>query len=101
MLGISGGILPCPSALVLLLSAIALGQIGYGLVLVLAFSLGLAAILTGLGLLMIYARQFFDRLPKQAWFGQVWPTVSAGVIALIGLGITTQAIWQIGVGKLG
>ena len=53
-LGISGGLLPCPSALVLMLSAISLGRIGYGLVLTLVFSFGLAATLTTVGLLFLY-----------------------------------------------
>ncbi|MHC5718940.1 MAG: nickel/cobalt transporter, partial [Nostoc sp.] len=55
-LGISGGLLPCPSALVVLLSAIAMGRVGFGLALVSAFSLGLAAVLTGMGLMLVYAK---------------------------------------------
>lgn len=54
-LGISGGLLPCPSALVLMLSAIYAGRAGYGLVLTVAFSLGLAATLTAVGLIFLYA----------------------------------------------
>src|SRR5262249_13720202 len=54
-LGISGGIIPCPTALVVLLAAISLHRIGYGLVLIVAFSLGLAATMTGLGLAAIAA----------------------------------------------
>src|SRR5262249_34678294 len=57
-LGVSGGLLPCPSALVVLLSAISLHRIGYGLLLVLAFSFGLAGILTAIGLMFVYARRF-------------------------------------------
>lgn len=95
-LGISGGIVPCPSALVVLLSAISLGRIGFGLVLVLAFSLGLAGVLTGLGLLLVRARWIFERLPKQMRLVRVLPAISALFIALLGLGITTQALMQIG-----
>ena len=94
-LGISGGLLPCPSALVLLLSAIALGHIGFGLVLVLAFSLGLAGVLTGLGLLLVHAKRLFQKLPTQLQLVRVLPAVSALCIALIGLGITTQSLMQI------
>lgn len=54
-LGISGGLLPCPSALVLMLSAIYANRVGYGLVLTIAFSLGLAATLTAVGLFFLYA----------------------------------------------
>ncbi|GAB4581951.1 MAG: hypothetical protein Fur0022_47030 [Anaerolineales bacterium] len=95
-LGISGGLLPCPSALVLLLSAIALGRVGFGLILILAFSLGLAGVLTGIGLVLVYAGRLFDRLPGGGG-GQlvrVLPVVSAVFIALAGLGITFQAILQ-------
>lgn len=95
-LGISGGLVPCPSALVVLLSAVALGRVGFGLVMVLAFSLGLAGVLTGLGLLLVRTKRLFDRLPSQMRLVQVLPAVSAFFVALLGLGITTQALMQIG-----
>ena len=95
-LGISGGLVPCPSALVVLLSAVALGRVGFGLVMVLAFSLGLAGVLTGLGLLLVRTKRLFDRLPSQMRLVKVLPAVSALVVALIGVGITTQALMQIG-----
>ena len=100
VLGISGGLVPCPSALVVLLSAIALGRIGFGLVLVLAFSLGLAGVLTGLGLLLVRAKRLFERLPTQVRLVRVLPAISALFVALLGLGITTQALVQIGLVKL-
>jgi ABC-type nickel/cobalt efflux system permease component RcnA len=92
-LGVSGGLLPCPSALVVLLSAIALGRIGLGLALVSAFSLGLAGVLTGLGLLLVYTRELFERLPIQLPRISTLPTVSALFMTLIGLGLTTQALF--------
>jgi ABC-type nickel/cobalt efflux system permease component RcnA len=98
-LGISGGLVPCPSALVLLLSSIALGRVGFGLVLVFVFSLGLAGTLTGLGLLLVGARRLFERLPTQVRLVRVLPTVSALFVTLLGLGITTQALLQIGMVK--
>lgn len=61
VLGITGGILPCPSALVVLLVAVALGKIGLGMLLILAFSLGLAVVLTAIGLLMVYSRNLLNR----------------------------------------
>jgi nickel/cobalt transporter (NicO) family protein len=91
-LGISGGLLPCPSALVVLLSAIALGRIGFGLALVSAFSLGLAAVLTGIGLMLVYAKDRFEHLPLQTPKIRMLPVASALCITLIGLGITTQAL---------
>ncbi len=60
-LGVSGGLVPCPSALVVLLGAIALGRLGFGLLLVAVFSLGLAGALTGVGILFLYARRFLER----------------------------------------
>ncbi|MBA2749216.1 MAG: sulfite exporter TauE/SafE family protein [Tatlockia sp.] len=95
-LGISGGLVPCPSALVVLLSAVALGRVGFGLVMVLAFSLGLAGVLTGLGLLLVRTKRLFDRLPLQMRLVRVLPAVSAFFVALLGLGITTQALMQLG-----
>src|SRR5204862_5809709 len=58
-LGISGGLLPCPSALVLMLSAISLNRVGYGLILTLVFSFGLAATLTTVGLIFLYVGKAF------------------------------------------
>ncbi|MBW4478393.1 MAG: sulfite exporter TauE/SafE family protein [Tolypothrix brevis GSE-NOS-MK-07-07A] len=101
-LGVSGGLVPCPSALVLLLSAIAIGRVGFGLMLVVAFSLGLAAVLTGLGLLLIYAKQWFEKLqlPKPKRLHRILPALSAFLISLIGLGITTQALIEVGIVRL-
>lgn len=81
----------------LLLSAIALGRVGFGLVLILAFSLGLAGVLTGIGLALVYAGRLFDRLPSGGGkLMQALPVLSAAFIALAGLGITLRAILDIG-----
>jgi nickel/cobalt transporter (NicO) family protein len=96
-LGISGGLLPCPSALVVLLSAIALDRVGFGLILVLAFSLGLAGVLTGIGLMFVYAGRLFERLPVQGRLLRILPAVSALFIALIGLGIAARALVEVGI----
>jgi len=95
-LGISGGILPCPSALVLLLSAVSLGQISLGLSLVAAFSLGLAGVLTGLGLLLIYMKRWFDRLPNQFHTFRMLPIASALVVTILGAGMITKSFMEIG-----
>lgn len=99
-LGISGGMVPCPSALVVLLSMVAIGQAGFGLVLVSAFSLGLAGTLTLLGVLLVNARRLFERVPTQFRFARVLPAMSALFITLLGLGISAQAVMQIGLVKL-
>ncbi len=98
-LGISGGMVPCPSALVMLLSAIALGRVGFGLLMVLVFSLGLAGTLTALGLMLVSARHLFERMPTNVRLVRLVPAVSALVITLLGVGISTQAVMQIGLFK--
>ena len=96
-LGVSGGLLPCPSALVVLLGAIALNRIGFGLVLVLAFSLGLAGTLTAIGMLFIYAGKLFEKHPGRGKVIGWLPAFSALFISLIGLGIVVKALVEIGV----
>ncbi len=94
-LGVSGGLLPCPSALIVMLSAIALGRIGFGLVLVLAFSVGLAAVLSGIGLLFIYAGRVMDRFSVPNRFVGWLPAASALFVTVAGLAITVKALLQI------
>ncbi len=85
-LGVSGGLLPCPSALVVLLSAIALHQLAFGLALILAFSFGLASVISGIGLAVLYARKLFTRLPSDhGRIVQVLPVASAVIITVLGL----------------
>ncbi len=87
-LGISGGLLPCPSALVLMLSAISGNRIGYGLILTLAFSLGLAATLMVIGLIFLRAGKFLDRPGLSANpLVKMLPVFSALVIACVGAAI--------------
>lgn len=95
-LGVSGGLLPCPSALVLMLAAISLDRVGYGLVLTVAFSLGLAAVLTGIGLAFVYGGKLIDRIPGSGKWTRVLPAVSAFIIAVLGAIICYQALQQAG-----
>jgi ABC-type nickel/cobalt efflux system permease component RcnA len=95
-LGVSGGLLPCPSALVVLLSAIALGRVGLGVLLVVAFSAGLAGALTGVGLLLVYAGRQLPSLPAGGRLTRLLPIASALLIALLGVGITLQSLAQTG-----
>ena len=92
-LGISGGLLPCPSALVLMLSAISLGRIGYGLILTTAFSFGLAATLTAVGLVFLYLRKFVggSKLGESRLVKTI-PVFSAFVIACLGAVICYQSL---------
>jgi nickel/cobalt transporter (NicO) family protein len=96
-LGISGGLLPCPSALVVLLGAIALNRIGFGLILVLVFSLGLAGALTAIGMMFIYAGKLFNRFPSQGRILRFLPVLSALFVSIIGIGIAIKALGEIGI----
>lgn len=92
-LGVSGGLLPCPSALVLMLSAISLGRVGYGIVLTIAFSFGLAATLTAVGLAFLYVGKLFNGTKiSQNPLVRSLPVVSAFVIACLGAAICYTAI---------
>jgi nickel/cobalt exporter len=92
-LGITGGIIPCPAALVVLLSACALHRIGLGFFLIIAFSLGLAAVLISLGMLMVYGRRFMLRLPVDGALTTRWlPVVSAAFMTVLGAGIAVRAL---------
>ena len=95
-LGVSGGLLPCPSALVVMLGAVALGRVAFGLLLIVAFSVGLAAVLTVIGLAFVYARRWFDRLPVGGRLARYVPVASALVVSLAGLLIVAQALAQLG-----
>jgi nickel/cobalt exporter len=90
--GVAAGLLPCPSALVVLLSAIALHRIMLGLALIVAFSLGLAATITGIGLVAVLARRTFGRVSLDGTFVRALPAVSAALILVVGLVITARAL---------
>jgi len=96
-LGISGGLLPCPSALVVLLGSIALHKIGFGMILVLAFSLGLAGALTAIGILFIYAGKLFQRFPTSGRIIGVLPVLSALFVSAVGAAIVYKAMVEIGI----
>ena len=81
---ISGGLLPCPTALVVLLAAISLHRVAYGLVLIVAFSVGLAAVVTGIGLLAVGAKQVFAPDELRGPVVRALPAVSALVIVALG-----------------
>ncbi len=90
--GVSGGLLPCPSALVVLLGAISLHRIGFGLVLIVAFSAGLALSITGIGLVAVLAKRRFSRLDFEGRLIRLLPALSACVIVVVGLVMTANAL---------
>ena len=95
-LGISGGLVPCPSAMVLLLAAVALNKTAYGMLLVAAFSVGLAITLTVVGLAFLYARNRFARPGAPSRWAQLMPVLSAATITALGLALCVGAIRTFG-----
>ena len=93
-LGISGGIVPCPSALVVLLSAVALHRIAYGMALITAFSIGLASVLIVIGLMVVSTRHWFERFPAGEGLLRRLPVASAAAITLIGIMLVIRAVTQ-------
>jgi ABC-type nickel/cobalt efflux system permease component RcnA len=92
-LGITGGIVPCPAALVVLLSAFSLHRIGFGLFLITAFSLGLAAVLVAVGLTMVYAkRAMSSRVRPGNAALRYLPFLSSAFMVALGVGITLSAL---------
>jgi nickel/cobalt transporter (NicO) family protein len=90
--GVSGGLLPCPSALVVLLAAISLHRLLFGLVLIVAFSLGLALSITGIGLGAILAKKAFARRSFDGALIRALPAISAAVIVVAGVLMTVHAL---------
>jgi nickel/cobalt transporter (NicO) family protein len=93
-LGIAGGLVPCPSALVLLLSAISLNQSLYGMVLIGAFSIGLAGIMVGLGLIAVYARQWFEKIPSLSILQQYLPIASSIAMIAVGMALSANVVFS-------
>jgi len=97
-LGISAGIIPCPSALVVLLAAISLHRVAFGILLIASFSAGLAAVLTGVGLVLAGGIPQLARLRSRGGrhlvtrSARLVPIASALVVTIAGLGLTVQAI---------
>ena len=97
-LGLSGGLVPSASALILLLGSIAAGRVAYGLVLVLGFGLGMAFVLTGIGLLLVHARRLVERRPSTAGLrGLALPIqlATASLVVVLGVVLTGQALTQV------
>lgn len=97
-MGVAGGLVPSPSALVVLLGAIALGRTWFGVLLVLAYGLGMAAMLTAAGLLLV---KFSDKLEnfssdrlklRMRRVIAAAPVLTAGMVMVVGMGLTVRAV---------
>ena len=98
-LGISGGLVPCPDAIAILLVAIAINRILLGLALIIAFSLGLAIILIAIGLLMVSSSHLFKRMDAFNKYAPLMPVISALIVLLLGFGLTYGAFTRLGSGS--
>src|SRR5437868_3695982 len=97
ILGITGGLLPCPAALVVLLSAISLHRIAFGFFLIVAFSLGLAAVLIAIGLLMVHAGRWISHWnPNSELVRRHLPMLSAAFITIVGAVLIAQSLKPVG-----
>lgn len=103
-LGLAGGIVPSGSALVVLLSSVALGRLGFGLVLIVAFGMGMAVVLVATGVLLVHAGRFMLRLfpdddgsPRRQRLAAAVPVVSAAIMTLLGVAATYEGLSQLGV----
>lgn len=102
-LGLSGGLVPSASALILLLGSIAAGRVAYGLVLVVGFGVGMAVVLAGIGLLLVHARRLVERRMSTgaSALGRLGRLVApvqlatAGLVVVLGVVLTGQALTQV------
>ncbi len=101
VLGLAGGLVPSASALLILLATIAAGRPAWGVILVAAFGLGMAGVMTGVGLAFVHARGLLERAPSRVRATRAVRLVPAGAAALVlavGVVLTTQAISVVGLG---
>jgi ABC-type nickel/cobalt efflux system permease component RcnA len=101
-IGVAGGLVPSPSALVVLLAAIGLGRTGFGIVLVIAYGVGMAATLTGAGLLLLALQRRMQRRTPWAWVTRIaarlntmTPTATAALVFIVGAGLATRAAFAV------
>ena len=93
----SGGIAPCPAAIILLIAAVNSHRIGYGLLLIVIFGLGLASVLTGLGLAVVRGAAWIASNAKYERVVRYGPLASAALISIIGSVLLGQGFVQIGI----
>lgn len=94
-LGVSGGLVPCPEALVVLMLSLSMGRLGFGLLLLTSFTLGLAAVLMAIGGAMVLAGGRFTAAQPESVWTQRLPVVSAAVVTALGFWMTWEAATKI------
>ncbi|MDX8035428.1 sulfite exporter TauE/SafE family protein [Lentzea sp. BCCO 10_0856] len=93
-MGVAGGLVPSPSALVVLLGAIALGRTWFGVLLVLGYGLGMATTLTIVGLLLVRLRDRLASVERLRDRFTALPAITAGLVLVVGLGLTARALFE-------
>ncbi len=96
-LGISGGIVPCVDALIGLLFAISLNKLTWGVIILCAFSLGLAAVLVAIGILMVMAKPVIERFTGRGIWLQRMPIISATIVIVLGAVLVFKALNDVGI----
>jgi ABC-type nickel/cobalt efflux system permease component RcnA len=96
-LGIAGGLLPCTDALAILIAAVNLGSVLAGMVIIAAFSVGMAAVLVAVGILMVKARSLAERFSGETRWVKALPVASGAVLFLLGAFLTFQSLSHAGV----
>ncbi|CAN5615056.1 hypothetical protein BH24ACT5_BH24ACT5_12400 [soil metagenome] len=104
-MGVAGGLVPSPSALVVLLSAIALGRTAFGILLIIGYGLGMAATLTAAGLLLVRVRDRYERRAAgraargvgaaAARWSKIMPYATAALVLLVGIGLALRSLNQL------
>ncbi len=91
-LGVSGGLVPCPDAIAILLVAVAVNRVPFGMLLIVAFSVGLALVLIAIGIAMVQGVRFIGRSDLLTRFAAYTPVLSAVVVSGLGIGLTISAL---------
>lgn len=92
LMGVSGGVVPCPGALVLLLAALSLGKLLWGIGLLVAFSAGLAAVLSLVGAAAVLGRRWLDRFEVSSKALRVLPVLSSAAVSALGAALVLRAL---------
>jgi len=105
-MGVAGGLVPSPSALIVLLSAIALGRTAFGIILVIGYGIGMAGTLTAAGLLLVrlrdrHQRRMAGRTARRfgriaARWQKVMPFATAGLVLVVGIGLAVRSLGELG-----
>lgn len=101
VLGVSGGLVPCPAAIATLLAAIAAGRIAQGLTMTIFFSLGLGAVMMTIGVILSHTGRLTEQIAGNQEFSRRMGIASATLITLIGFYTLYNSVKELGWMPLG